>query len=122
MPGNMAGGPPGPGAPLPTTAGIGAGNEAGADALINAILPTLHRALTSYPAGSKKYMAVLHAIKSLAPTFEKGQTQGLVPAGILQMAQMAKQGGPMAGAPPPPLAAQPPKGMPNPMEGGAPGA
>lgn len=115
LPGSIAGGPSGPGAPLPTTAGIGAGNEAAADGLVASVLGTLHKALSSYSPGSKKYMGVLNAIRSLSPSFAKQAQQSLVPAAIQQQAMMAKQGGPMATAPPPPLAPVAPKGMPSPI-------
>src|SRR5215472_18914251 len=113
LPGNPMGGPAGPGATPMTAPGAGAGNEAATDALIAAIMPTLYKALQAYQLGSKKNQAVLNAIRALTPTFGKQETQTMVPAAIQQLAMNAKAGGPMAGAPPPPLAPAAPPGMPH---------
>ena len=113
----MAGGPTGPGASPALAPGGGAGNEAAADALIQGILPAMHKALSAYPVGSKKYAAVLNALRALTANFGREQTQGLVPAAIMQMAQAAKGGTPMSAAPPPGIAPAPAPGAPPP--GGA---
>lgn len=110
----MAGGPAGPGASPALSPGGGAGNEAAADALIHAILPAMHKALSAYPVGSKKYAAVLNALRALTANFGKEQTGSMVPAAVMQMAQSAKGGTPMAAALPPGIA---PAGGPGPAGG-----
>jgi hypothetical protein len=99
--------------------GNGAGNEAAADAMVHAILPAMHKALSAYPVGSKKYAAVLNALRALTANFGKEQSSGMVPAAIMQMAQASKGGSPMGAAPPPGLAPAPAPGAtppePNPM-------
>ena len=90
--------------------GAGAGNEAAADALIKAIMPTLHKALSAYQVGGKKYQSVLRALQALNANFGREQSQPLVPAAIMQLAQNAKQGGPGAGQAPPPIAPRAPEG------------
>ena len=92
--------------------GRGAGNEAAADAMIKAVIPALHKAMSAYEIGSKKYAAVLNAIRALTANFGKEQQGAMVPAAIMQMAQAAKSGGPMGTAPPPPIAPQEPSGPP----------
>ena len=111
MPGNpIAGGPSGPGATPAMSPGAGAGNEAAADALIKAIMPTLHKALSAYAVGGKKYQSVLRALQALNANFGREQTQPLVPAAIMQLAQNAKSGGPMSTGAPPPVAPRAPEG------------
>ena len=94
--------------------GGGAGNEAAADAMIQTALPGLHKALSAYPVGSKKYAAVLNALRALTANFGKQQTEGLVPSAINQLAMAAKGQSPLQAAPPPGAGAAPP------MPGGAP--
>ena len=108
----VIGGPGGPGSTPATSPGPGAGNEAAADATIKAIIPALHKALAAYQIGSKKYSACLNAIRALTANFGKEQTQPLVPAAIMQLAQAAKSGGPMATSSPPPIQPQPPAAPP----------
>lgn len=112
MPGNMAGGPSGPGNSPAMSPGAGAGNEAAADAMVKAVIPALHKAMSAYPVGSKKYSAMLNALRALTANFGKETQQPMVPAAILQMAQAAKSGGPMANAPPMPIAPSTPSGPP----------
>jgi hypothetical protein len=94
--------------------GQGAGNEAAADALIKAVMPTLHKALSAYQVGGKKYQSVLRALQALNANFGREQAQPLVPSAIMQLAQNAKAGGPMQTSAPPPLAARAPEGTPKP--------
>jgi hypothetical protein len=79
--------------------GAGAGNEAAADAMVKAVIPALHKAMSAYQVGSKKYAAVLNSLRALTANFGKETSQPMVPAAILQMAQAAKAGGPMGTAP-----------------------
>jgi hypothetical protein len=110
LPGNPAGGPTGPGASPALSPGDGAGNEAAADATLKGIMPVMHKALQSYPVGSKKYGAVLNALRALTANFGKEDQASMVPAAIQQMAQAAKGGGALsAGAPSPGLSPAPPK-------------
>ena len=109
LPGSPMGGPAGPGATSMTAPGAGAGNEAAADAQIKASLPTLHKALAAYPVGSKKYAAVLNALRALTANFGKSDTESIVPAAIQQMMMNAK--GPGAGAPPMPPPGLKPAGL-----------
>lgn len=95
-----------------TSPGAGAGNEAATDALVSGVMQTLYKALQAYPLGSKKQQAVLNAVRALTANFAKQENQGLVPASIQQMAMNAKPGGPLANAPPAPLAPAPPPGGP----------
>jgi hypothetical protein len=88
--------------------GAGAGNEAAADATVKSLIPGLHKAMAAYPVGSKKYAAVLNALRALTANFGREEASPLVPAAIQQLAMAAKQGGPMQGAPPPGLAPAPP--------------
>lgn len=117
-------GPPGPGPTPMTTPAAGAGNEAAADGLIKALIPALHKALGAYQIGSKKYAAVLNAIRALTANFGKENQQSLVPSAIMQLAQ-ASRGQGLPRNPPPPIApveqAEPPGGMPGggPMGGAA---
>lgn len=104
LPGNMAGGPTGPGASPALAPGDGAGNMAAADAMVKAIIPALHKALSAYPIGSKQYKGVMRALSSLTAEFGQENKQSMVPAAIMQMAQAAKGGTPMPGAPPPGIA------------------
>lgn len=108
----VTGGPMGPGSSPATSPGPGAGNEAAADAMLKAIIPAMHKALSAYPVGSKKYAAVLNAIRALTANFGKENQQPMVPAAILQMAQAAKAGSPMATSAPPPIQPQPPSAPP----------
>ena len=107
MPGSLAGGPSGPGASPVTPSGVGAGNEAMADAVIKAVLPALHKALSAYPIGSPKYQAVLNSIRSLTKNFGKESTGSTVPAALLQIAQAGKSGAPAPQGPPPSIQAAP---------------
>lgn len=112
LPGNPAGGPGGPGASPAMSPGAGAGNEAAADALVKAILPGMHKALQAYPVGSKKYSAVLNALRALTANFGKEDQGALVPAAIQQMASAAKGSAPLSTPTPPPgIAPAPPPGM-----------
>jgi len=106
----MAGAPPGPGSSPVLSPGGGAGNAAAAGAMVKAVMPAMHKALMAYPVGSKEYKAILRALTSLTPIFGQSQDQNLVPPAIMQLAQAAKSGGPVASAPPPGLAAAPPPG------------
>lgn len=122
LPGSPMGGPSGPGAPPMASAGGGAGNEAAADSMIAAVMGTLHKAMQAYPLGSKKYSAVLNAVRALSANFGKQETQAMVPAAIKQLGMNAKPGaGPLAASPPPPLAAAPPPGAGGGEGGGGPG-
>ena len=117
LPGNPAGGPGGPGGSPALAPGAGAGNEAAADASIKAVLPVMHKALSAYPVGSKKYAAVLNALRALTANFGKEDQSAMVPAAIQQMALAAKGGGPLSQpAAPPGLQPAPVPGM-----GGGPG-
>lgn len=78
--------------------------------MIQSILPAMHKALSAYSVGSKKYAAVLNALRALTANFGKEQTQSMVPAALLQMAQAAKGGTPMSSAPPPGIAPAPAPG------------
>ena len=93
-----------------TAPGAGAGNEAAAVASVKAIMPQLYRALTAFPPGSKQNKAVLSAVQALNPIFSAEPGSALVPAAIQQMAQQAKAGGPLQGAPAPGIANAPPSG------------
>ena len=110
LPGSMAGSPPGPGASPVVSPGGGAGNGAAATAMMKAVMPAMHQALMAFPVGSKEYKAVLRALTSLTPIFGQAQERNLVPASLVQLAQAAKTGGPIASAPPPGLAPAPPPG------------
>lgn len=115
IPGSITGGPSGPGASPVMSPGGGAGNEAMADAAINAAIPSLHRALGAYAIGSKKYNGVLNAIRALTANFGKEHQESMVPAALLQMSQAAKRNAPLPGSPPPPMApgrSAPPPGLP----------
>jgi hypothetical protein len=101
MPGAITGGPSGPGASPVTSPGSGAGSEAAADAMIQAIMPALHKALTAYQVGSKKYIAVTRSITALAANFGKSNQASMVPAALQQLAQAGKTGAPFGSAPPP---------------------
>jgi hypothetical protein len=96
--------------------GAGAGNEAMADATIKALLPGLHKVLTSYTVGSPKYKAVLNALRALTANFGDAQENSMVPAAIQQLAQTAKGGGKFGAAPPMPLQAATPPPMGGPGE------
>jgi hypothetical protein len=87
--------------------GGGAGNQAAAASTVKAVTPTLIKAMLAYEAGSKEFQALNRAIAALAPVFGKPDAQNTVPAAIAQMVQNAKQGGPIASAPPPGLATAP---------------
>jgi hypothetical protein len=102
--------------------GAGAGNEAAADATIKALIPGLHKAMAAYPVGSKKYAAVLNALRALTANFGREESTPMVPAALQQLAMAAKSGGPMQGAPPPGLAPAPPPGGAGIPPGGPPGA
>ncbi len=106
----MAGPPPGPGASPVVSPGSGAGNTAAAGAMMKAVMPAMHQALMAFPVGSKEYKAVLRALTSLTPIFGQSQDRNLVPPALLQLAQAAKSGGPIASAPPPGIAPAPPPG------------
>jgi hypothetical protein len=101
MPRTLSGGPSGPGASPITPAGAGAGNEAAADAVIKAIIPALHRAMSAYPIGGKKYTAVLNSLRALTANFGKEQQESMVPAALLQMMQASRSATPGPGQPPP---------------------
>lgn len=107
LPGNPLGGPPGPGATPAMAPGGGKGNEAAADSMISAILPAMHKALSAYAVGSKKYAAVLNALRALTANFGKEQQQTLVPSAVTNMAMAAKGGQPLEPAPPPGVAPPP---------------
>ncbi len=120
LPGNPAGGPAGPGASPALSPGDGAGSEMAADATIKSVLPTLHKAILMYPVGSKKYSALLNALRALTSNFGKEDAAALTPAAATQIQQSAKMGGPMAGgAPPPGLTPSPSAGMMTPSMAGA---
>lgn len=93
--------------------GDGAGAEAAADATVKSALPVLHKALLSYPVGSKKYSGLLNALRALTSNFGKEDSGALTPAAGQQIQQAAKLGGGMAGGAPPPGM------MPRPSPGGA---
>lgn len=91
--------------------GDGAGAEAAADATVKSALPVLHKALLSYPVGSKKYSGLLNALRALTANFGKEDSAALTPAAGQQIQQAAKLGGGMAGgAPPPGLSPRPSAG------------
>lgn len=90
--------------------GAGAGNEAAADAVVKSLIPGLHKAMAAYPVGSKKYAAVLNALRALTANFGREESAPMVPAALQQLAMANKGGGPMQGAPPPGLAPAPPPG------------
>jgi len=90
MPGNMAGGPGGPGASPATSPGAGAGMQATADAMIKAVMPAMHRSLSAYPIGSPKYKSLLKAIQALSEGFGEDRDNGLVPSAIMNLANQAK--------------------------------
>jgi len=114
LPGNPAGGPSGPGATPALSPGDGSGHEAAADATIKSVLPTLHKALLSYPVGSKKYSGLLNALRALTANLGKEDVAALTPAAATQISQAAKMGGGMAGgAPPPGLTPSPMAGAPS---------
>jgi len=94
LPGNMAGGPTGPGGSPAMSPGDGAGNQAGAAAMVQAVIPALIKAMLAYPPGSKEFQALNRAISSLNPLFAKQQTESMVPAAIQQLAAAGKTGGP----------------------------
>ena len=108
LPGNVASGPGGPGGGPAASPGGGAGNEAAADAMLKAMIPGLHKALGAYPVGSKKYAALLNAIRALTSNFGKESQDSLVPSAIEQMAMAAKSSSPLPGATPPGIAAAAP--------------
>jgi hypothetical protein len=85
---------------------------------VKAILPGLHKALSAYPVGSKKYAAVLNALRALTANFGKEDQAAMVPAAIQQMAMAAKGGGPLSQpAAPPGLQPAPVPGPGGPDEG-----
>jgi hypothetical protein len=85
-------------------------------------MPTLHKALLSYPVGSKKYSGLLNALRALTANFGKEESAALTPAAAQQITQAAKMGGPMSGgAPPPGLTPNPGAGMMTPTMGDMPG-
>lgn len=93
--------------------GDGAGAEAAADATVKSALPVLHKALLSYPVGSKKYSGLLNALRALTANFGKEDLAALTPAAGQQIQQAARLGGGMAGgAPPPGLSPRPGAGGP----------
>lgn len=109
MPGSLAGGPSGPGGSPVAASGGGAGNKAAADALVKAMIPGLHKALSAYPPESKEYKAVLRALSALTANFKGAEEESMVPAALLQLAQAQKGGGGRAPAQPPmPIKAAPP--------------
>lgn len=87
--------------------GGGAGNKAAAIQTVKGLLPGLIMASMAFESGSKEQQAILRAVSSLNPIFGKAAGENMVPAGLAQMATMAKQGSPMSAAPPPGLTANP---------------
>lgn len=88
-------------------------------------MPLLRLAMMAYPIGSKEEKALSRALSSLTPVFAKVQDEALVPSAIVDMAQQARNRGPMASAPPPGIQPAPPGGSggpastppPNPLAG-----
>lgn len=119
LPGSLSGGPPGPGASPITSVGAGAGNEAMADSVIKAIIPALHKALSSYQIGSKKYNSVINALRALTSNFGKENQESMVPAALLQLQQQARSGARPPQAPPPQIQPRPiSAGLPRPSTAG----
>ena len=118
MPGSPAGGPTGPGATPAVSPGPGTGNQAAAAARVQAIMPLIRMAMMAFPIGSKEEKALARALSSLTPIFAKAQDDALVPAAVVDIAQQARNRGPMSAAPPPGI--QP--AMPGGPGGPAPGA
>ena len=102
------------------TPAAGAGNEAAADSMVQAIIPTLHKALSSYQIGSKKYAGILNAVRALTANFGKESTDSLVPSAIMQIAQAAKGPGGLPPGPPAPIAPSPQTTTPPPIPAGMP--
>lgn len=122
LPRSISGGPSGPGASPVTPTGAGAGGEAAADAVIKAIIPALHRAMSAYPIGGKKYTAVLNSLRALTANFGKEQQESMVPAALLQMMQASRSAAPPQGSPVPQLQPRPAGAGAGPMGlGGTPG-
>jgi hypothetical protein len=103
MPGSISGGPSGPGASSLTPPGAGGGNEAMADSVIKALIPALHKALSAYQIGSKKYNSVINALRALTSNFGKENQESTVPAALLQLSQASRGAMPQPKAPPPPI-------------------
>jgi hypothetical protein len=78
-----------------------------ADSVVRAIIPGLHKALAAYQIGSKKYSAVLNAIRALTANFGKEQQSSAVPAALLQLGQAARTGSPLPSSPPPGITPRP---------------
>ena len=117
MPKSPMGGPQGPGGSPMMSPGGGAGNKAAAVQSVKAVMTILLKASMAFEAGSKEQQALLRAMSSLNPIFGKAEGSNMVPAGLAQMAMLAKQG-PMSSAPPPGLISNnaPPPGMGAPPE------
>lgn len=121
MPKSPVGGPGGPGASPMLSPGAGAGNKAAAIQSVKPALEVLLKASLAFEAGSKEQQALLRAVSSLNPIFGKSEGTNMVPAGLVAMAQSAKQG-PLSAAPPPGLVSNnaPPPGMGAPEPPGGP--
>lgn len=114
-PGAIQGGPAGPGSSPAMSPGPGAGAQAQADAMIKAVMPAFHKALSAFPIGSPKYKALLNAVKALADAFGAEEDGAMVPSAIAQLAQQARRGQPQRPGVPPgqaPPGGQPPMKMP----------
>lgn len=96
--------------------GPGAGAQAQADAMIKAVMPAFHKALSAFPIGSPKYKSLLNAVKALSDAFGSEQDGAMVPSAISQLAQQARSGRPPRPGVPPGVQA-PPGGMPPPPQG-----
>lgn len=86
-------------------------------AVIQSVIPQLHKALMALPVNSPEYQAVDKALAALTPKFGQPDGKNLVPAAILQQANAAKSGATPLAASAPPLAPAPPPGgeAPNPL-------
>ena len=84
-------------------------------------MPLIRMAMMAYPIGSKEEKALSRALSSLTPVFAKPQDEvALVPAAVVDIAQQAKNRGPMASAPPPGIQPAPPGPTPPPTIPGGP--
>jgi hypothetical protein len=117
LPKSPAGSPAGPGGGPMMSPGGGAGTKANAVAGLKGIIQSLVRKLADFDVGSKEFMAVDSAIRSLTRAFGKSSGSDMVPAALKQLvATQAK--GPMSGAPPPGMMGGGPGAAAPPMMGG----
>jgi len=107
MPGNVAGGPSGPGGSPMLSAGAGAGNRQAAIHRIKMLIPELLVAQLAFDVGSKEQQAVGRAVSALNPLFGKGEPEGMLPAAMAEMRQRQMSGSPLGASPPPGLASGP---------------